>query len=75
MKLTNTKIKNTQPKDKPYKLSDGKGLYLLINPNGTKYWRMAYRFNGKQKLLANKHLTNDLAPYEPKFIAQQPCHF
>lgn len=52
MKLTNVQIKNAQSKDKPYKLSDGKGLYLLVNANSSKYWRLAYRFEGKQKLLA-----------------------
>lgn len=52
MKLTNVQIKNAYPKDKPYKLSDGRGLYLLVHNNGSKYWRMAYRFNNKQKDLA-----------------------
>ncbi len=36
----------------PFKLADGQGLYLLVNPNGSCYWRMAYRFGGRQKLLA-----------------------
>ena len=52
MNLTNIQIKNAQPKDKPYKLSDGKGLYLLIHNNGSKYWRLKYRLDGKEKLLA-----------------------
>ncbi len=52
MKLTNVQIKNDQSKDKHYKLSDGKGLYLLVHNNGSKYWRIAYRFEGKQKDLA-----------------------
>ena len=47
--LTNTKIKNAKPKDKKYKLSDGRGLFLQINPNGSKLWRLNYRFNDKQK--------------------------
>ncbi|MFV1873161.1 MAG: tyrosine-type recombinase/integrase [Oleiphilus sp.] len=51
-KLSAVEVKNAACKDKPYKLSDGGGLYLLINPNETKYWRLAYRFAGKQKLLA-----------------------
>lgn len=41
-----------KPKDKPYKLADGGGLYLLIKPNGGKYWRLKYRVAGKEKLLA-----------------------
>ena len=51
-KLTDTAIKSTKPKDAPYKLSDGGGMYLLVKPNGGKYWHLAYRFNNKQKLLA-----------------------
>ena len=52
MTLTNVQIKNAQPKDKPYKLSDGKGLYLLVSPTGSKYWRLKYRYEKKEKLLA-----------------------
>jgi len=52
MGLTDIVCKNTKPQKKPYKKADGGGLYLLINPNGTKYWRMKYRFLGKEKLLA-----------------------
>ncbi len=52
MALTDPACKNAKPKEKPYKLSDAKGLYLLINPNGSKYFRLKYRINGKEKLLA-----------------------
>jgi integrase len=52
MPLTDTACKNTKPDAKPRKLSDGGGMFLLIHPNGSKYWRLAYRFAGKQKLLA-----------------------
>lgn len=56
MKLTEISCKNakhTNPKSKaPLKLSDGYGLSLWVYPNGSKYWRLAYRFNGKQKTLA-----------------------
>jgi integrase len=52
MMLTNTAIKNAKPKEKPYKLTDGDGLYLLIKPNGGKYWRFKYMYLGKEKLLA-----------------------
>lgn len=47
--LTAAACNNAKPKDKPYKLSDEKGLFLQIQPNGSKYWRLNYRFNGKQK--------------------------
>lgn len=50
--LTHIQPKTAKPKDKPYKLSDGGGLYLLINPDGSKYWRMGYRFDGVERLLA-----------------------
>ncbi|WP_169782851.1 Arm DNA-binding domain-containing protein, partial [Escherichia coli] len=52
MALTDIKVKTVKPKDKPYKLADGSGMYLLINTNGSKYWRMKYRFAGKEKMLS-----------------------
>jgi len=51
-RLTDNAARKATPVGKPQKLSDGAGLYLLIEPYGAKYWRMAYRFAGKQKLLA-----------------------
>lgn len=50
-KLTAVAVKNARPADRPYKLSDGGGMFLLVNAVG-KYWRVAYRFAGKQKTLA-----------------------
>ena len=52
MKLTDTKIKAQKPAEKPYKLFDGKGLYLLVNRDGSRWWRLKYRYGGKEKLLA-----------------------
>jgi integrase len=52
MALTDTQLKNAKPKEKPYRLSDAKGLYAEIQPNGSKYWRLKYRFAGKEKRLA-----------------------
>ncbi|MFV4846739.1 tyrosine-type recombinase/integrase [Edwardsiella tarda] len=52
MKLNARQVEASKAKDKPYKLADGGGLYLLVNPNGTKYWRLKYRVAGKEKLLA-----------------------
>ena len=51
MTLTNTAIRNAKFAQKPYKLSDSKGLYLLISKTG-KYWRFDYRYTGKRKTLA-----------------------
>lgn len=52
MKLTDTGCKNAKGREKPYKLADGAGLYLLVKPNGAKYWRLKYRFHNKEKLYA-----------------------
>lgn len=52
MALTDVKVKTAKPKEKPYKLADGGGMYLLINASGSKYWRMKYRFAGKEKMLS-----------------------
>jgi hypothetical protein len=46
------KFRNAKPLEKPYKLGDALGLYLLVNPSGAKYWRLKYRLEGKEKLLA-----------------------
>ena len=51
-KLTNTQIKNAKKKNKPYSLSDGLGLSLLINPNGTKWWRYRFQFDYKAKMMS-----------------------
>jgi integrase len=45
-------IDNAKPRGKPYKLADGNGLHLLVNPNGSKLWRLRYRFGGKQLMLS-----------------------
>ncbi len=50
--LTDTAAKQSKPKEKPYRLSDEKGLYLEVHPGGSKYWRMKYRYGGKEKRLA-----------------------
>jgi len=50
--LTDTQIRKAKPEGKPYKLSDAGGLFLLITDKGAKLWRLAYRFDRKQKTLA-----------------------
>jgi integrase len=52
MALTETLIRQTTPGPKPVKLFDGRGLYLLLNPNGTRWWRFKYRFEGREKLIS-----------------------
>jgi len=52
MSLTNTQISKSKPGEQPYKLSDSGGMFLLVHPNGSKYWRLKYRLHGKEKILA-----------------------
>jgi len=51
MALKEFAIKFAAARERPYKLFDGGGLYLLVTPNGSKLWRMKYRFEGKEKQL------------------------
>ena len=51
MPLTDTHIRSLKPDVKPRKYFDGGGLFLFVPANGSKLWRMAYRFDGKSKLL------------------------
>jgi len=52
MSLTETQIRKAKPRDKAFKLSDERGLYLEISPTGGKWWRFKYRFDGKEKRLS-----------------------
>jgi integrase len=52
MAKPDVKFRNAKPLETPYKLGDALGLYLLVNPSGAKYWRLKYRLEGKEKLLA-----------------------
>jgi integrase len=52
MSLTDTRVRKARPSSKAYKLSDGGGMYLLVNPDGSRYWRIDYRFTGKRRTLA-----------------------
>ncbi len=52
MPLTDTAIRTAKSSEKPYKLADEKGLFLLVNPNGSKWWRLKFRVDGKEKLLS-----------------------
>ncbi|MGA9820507.1 MAG: tyrosine-type recombinase/integrase, partial [Desulfobaccales bacterium] len=50
--LTDTKVRTTRPTEKPQKLFDGRGLFLLVTPTGGRLWRFKYRFGGSEKLLS-----------------------
>ncbi|GKX52975.1 hypothetical protein SOASR029_32840 [Budvicia aquatica] len=52
MALADVKVRTAKPELKEYQLSDGDGMSLLIHPNGSKYWRLRFRFSGKQHLMA-----------------------
>lgn len=52
MALSDVKVRSAKPEAKAYKLTDGEGMVLLVQPNGSKYWRLRYRFSGKEKMLA-----------------------
>jgi integrase len=52
MPLTDISVRQAKPRTRPYKLSDGGGLMLLVQPNGAKWWRMRYRFEGREKMLS-----------------------
>ncbi len=61
MNLNNTAIKNSKPKRGPYKLSDGFGLYPLVDPTGSRLWRKKSRIERREKL-ANGVDPSTLAP-------------
>ncbi len=52
MPLTDAEVRTAKPAATPYKMGDERGLFVLVHPNGSKYWRMKYRIDGKEKLLA-----------------------
>ncbi|MFP5431467.1 MAG: tyrosine-type recombinase/integrase, partial [Gammaproteobacteria bacterium] len=52
MPLTDTALKTAKPQEKPYRLSDSGGLYIEVAPSGGKWWRLKYRFEGKEKRLS-----------------------
>ena len=52
MPLSDVKIQKAKPRDEPFRMADGGGLYVLVNPAGSKLWRMDYRLLGKRRTLA-----------------------
>lgn len=48
MSLNDAKIRSLKPTDKPFKVSDSHGLYLLVKPGGSRLWYLKYRINGKR---------------------------
>ena len=52
MPLTASSVRDAKGRDKPYKVSDAGGLYMFVQPSGQRYWRLAYRWAGKQRTMA-----------------------
>lgn len=63
MALSDVKVRSAKPEAKAYKLTDGDGMVLLVHPNGSKYWRLRYRFGGKEKMLAQGKYPEVLMAY------------
>ena len=66
--LNDTRVRTTKACERPIKLSDSGGLYLLIQPHGSKLWRLAYRFGGKQKTLVSTPQQKCIGWPEQKYI-------
>jgi hypothetical protein len=50
--LTDVTVRQARPKEKEYKLSDQRGLLLVVRPTGAKWWRLRYQFQGKEKMIS-----------------------
>jgi hypothetical protein len=70
MKLTDLTIRAAKPKDKSFKIYDRHGLFLLINPGGSKLWRWRYRFDGREKLMALANIRLSLFPARERYTLQ-----
>ncbi len=69
MSLTDRAIQTAKPRDRAYKLTDGRGLCLLVQPNGSKWWRYRYRFERAEKMLSL-----GTYPDVPLILARERCH-
>jgi integrase len=70
-KLTDTSIRTVKPKAQPFKLSDGGGLHLLVSPNGSKLWRLRYRFDGKENMIGLGAYAPGSCDHVPLVIARR----
>jgi len=52
MPLTDVTVRQSRPKEKEYRLSDERGLLLVVRPNGAKWWRLRYQFQGKEQMIS-----------------------
>lgn len=65
MKLNDRQIKNAKPAEKPFKLNDGKGLYLYINMSGGKLWRFDFSHNGKRENIYYRQISDHITGRSP----------
>ena len=63
MPLSDAAVRNLKPRERPYKVSDFDGLFVLVKPNGSRLWQFKYRIGGKEKLLS-------IGPYPETSLAQ-----
>ena len=76
MALTDTAVRKAKPRDKPYKVTDSLGLYLVVNPQGSKLWRVKYRMEGVERKLSIGFVsTNHLGrgPRHARCCAKADC--
>ena len=59
MPLSDLQIRKAKQRDKPYKISDGWGLFLQVNPSGSKLWRMKYYYMGREKVAGSGCLSGN----------------
>ena len=71
MPLTDVEVRSARPREKSYRLADGAGMYLEVSPAGGKYWRLKYRFAGKEKRLA-LGVYPDVSVKEAGYVATRP---
>jgi hypothetical protein len=75
MSLTDTKIRNSKTQDKAYKLYDAQGLHLVINPTGSKIWRLKYHYLDREKLVSfGKYPAISLKDARERADAVAPSH-
>jgi len=70
--LSDTTVRGAKPRERPYKLFDERGLYLLVTPTGGRLWRLKYRVHGREKLisLGAYPAINPLASTRSRLMAQ-----
>ena len=66
MPLTDVQVRQARPREKVYKLRDERGLLLMVRPTGAKWWRLRYKFQGKENMLSLGGLPGRLFVHGPR---------